>query len=301
MQHFNFLLYILAFSTGTVSITVSVLFYRQYRKKVIGYYGLMLCAVAMLLLKRMLEQYFFIAGIPGGPVQDLVIEIVEKTAFVLGILFGPYFCHYLIGLPVFLTRKVVYACIAIVFTVLSAFELIFNHTAIAAAVRSFGSFPLLYGTYLYCLILGVRNWGKLGSVFLNRIFKVIFLVTLAGLPFSIFQYFSEHAFLPGFMEYPLLFLMMNVSTIFFSFKYFDHPAFMENESLTDYFRNKFSISDREAEIVLAVKKGFSNQEIGEKLFISPRTVESHLYTIFQKTGVKNRVQLVNLMVTNQKE
>jgi DNA-binding CsgD family transcriptional regulator len=45
----------------------------------------------------------------------------------------------------------------------------------------------------------------------------------------------------------------------------------------------------------------SNQDIGEKLFISIRTVESHLYTIFQKTNVKNRVQLANLIQTNQKD
>lgn len=52
------------------------------------------------------------------------------------------------------------------------------------------------------------------------------------------------------------------------------------------------LSPREAEIVELVRQGLPNASVGEKLFISTKTVESHLYRIYQKLGVKNRVQLV---------
>lgn len=45
--------------------------------------------------------------------------------------------------------------------------------------------------------------------------------------------------------------------------------------------------------------GDSNREIGENLFILPKTVENHLYSIYQKTDVRNRVQLVNLIHGNK--
>jgi DNA-binding CsgD family transcriptional regulator len=33
-------------------------------------------------------------------------------------------------------------------------------------------------------------------------------------------------------------------------------------------------------------QGLSNREIGERLFLSPRTIGSHLYRIFPKLGIK---------------
>lgn len=52
-----------------------------------------------------------------------------------------------------------------------------------------------------------------------------------------------------------------------------------------------ALSPREREIVQLVARGLSNPQIGERLFISRRTVETHIAHIFHKLGVANRVQL----------
>jgi DNA-binding NarL/FixJ family response regulator len=52
------------------------------------------------------------------------------------------------------------------------------------------------------------------------------------------------------------------------------------------------LSQREAEIVDAVKLGLTNKEIGRKLRISDTTVKTHLERIFQKLHVSRRVQVV---------
>ena len=44
------------------------------------------------------------------------------------------------------------------------------------------------------------------------------------------------------------------------------------------------------EILLLVGSGAQNDEIAEKLFISPHTVKTHLYHIFKKINVPNRFQ-----------
>ena len=57
---------------------------------------------------------------------------------------------------------------------------------------------------------------------------------------------------------------------------------------------QYKISKREKEIVLLICQGKSNQQIADELFISIATVKDHIHHIFQKTSVRNRVQLYNL-------
>ncbi len=52
------------------------------------------------------------------------------------------------------------------------------------------------------------------------------------------------------------------------------------------------LSDREAEILKLAAKGMSNQEIAETLFLSRRTIQSHLVNIFRKMDVGSRTEAV---------
>ncbi len=45
--------------------------------------------------------------------------------------------------------------------------------------------------------------------------------------------------------------------------------------------------------------GLTNQEIGERLFLSHRTVGSHLYRIFPKLDVTSRMQLRDALASDQ--
>ena len=56
----------------------------------------------------------------------------------------------------------------------------------------------------------------------------------------------------------------------------------------------YGISKREGEVIQLVCRGLTNQEIADALFISLKTVKDHNYRIFQKTGVRNRVELTQL-------
>lgn len=59
-----------------------------------------------------------------------------------------------------------------------------------------------------------------------------------------------------------------------------------NDPLT--LQNAFSLTSREAEVLLWISRGKSNRDIGEILNISPRTVNKHLEQVFVKLGVENR-------------
>jgi DNA-binding CsgD family transcriptional regulator len=51
------------------------------------------------------------------------------------------------------------------------------------------------------------------------------------------------------------------------------------------------LSAQELQIARLAAEGLSNREIGERLYLSPRTVGSHLYRIFPKLGITSRAQL----------
>ena len=59
------------------------------------------------------------------------------------------------------------------------------------------------------------------------------------------------------------------------------------------------LSERELEILLEICKGLSNQEIGDKLFISKRTVDKHRANILAKTNCRNTANLVVYAIKNK--
>lgn len=54
-----------------------------------------------------------------------------------------------------------------------------------------------------------------------------------------------------------------------------------------------SLTPREQEILVMVSDGFTMQQVGTRLGISPRTVETHVAKLYRKLGVRTRVQAVS--------
>ena len=51
------------------------------------------------------------------------------------------------------------------------------------------------------------------------------------------------------------------------------------------------LTAQEAQIARFAYEGLTNQEIGVRLFLSPRTVEYHLHKVFTKLGIGSRTEL----------
>ena|ERR1700744_1005462 len=65
------------------------------------------------------------------------------------------------------------------------------------------------------------------------------------------------------------------------------PAIINHEQLL-----KSGISKREADILLLIDKGLSNQQIADALFISENTIKKHISNIFQKLQVERRTEAI---------
>ncbi|MFC0267092.1 LuxR C-terminal-related transcriptional regulator [Kushneria aurantia] len=64
------------------------------------------------------------------------------------------------------------------------------------------------------------------------------------------------------------------------------------------FRPANGLTQRELEILRLLGTGASNTEIAGQLFVSEHTVKSHLYNIFRKLKVSNRIQAMNWVRQN---
>jgi DNA-binding CsgD family transcriptional regulator len=53
-----------------------------------------------------------------------------------------------------------------------------------------------------------------------------------------------------------------------------------------------SLTPSERDVVRLVSEGLANNDIATRLFVSPRTVQSHLTHVYTKLGLASRVQLV---------
>ncbi len=63
-------------------------------------------------------------------------------------------------------------------------------------------------------------------------------------------------------------------------------------------QEKTGLSMREVEILRLVAGGSSNEDIAQRLFISPNTVKTHMYNIFKKINVSNRLQAASWAAIN---
>jgi DNA-binding NarL/FixJ family response regulator len=58
------------------------------------------------------------------------------------------------------------------------------------------------------------------------------------------------------------------------------------------------LTDRETEIIKLIAEGFSNKEIGDKLFISHRTVDTHRTNLMKKLNISNIAGLISYAIKN---
>ncbi|MDO4870297.1 MAG: response regulator transcription factor [Bacillota bacterium] len=145
------------------------------------------------------------------------------------------------------------------------------------------------------------------------------LITTAMLLWNYFSYFWGEASVywgnSRFIREPLdltiiFWLVISIMTAMFVYHQCFKPTFIQNApppkerrqntipSHTDIRErietvgDQYNLTKRERELVELIYQGKSNKEIAESLFLSESTVKTHVYNIFRKMEVKNRIEVI---------
>ena len=303
MQHLTFAFYFLALIAGTASLHQTILIYLRYRKRAIKHYGYFLLALYLFLIAFMIELYGRIAAVEdSGAVQNL-FWIFQAAGGLSYILTAPSFYHSLMGIDLTGGKRIAFFAIDIFAVVAVLADVAFPALVVTEAVLS----SLLFGMIAYGLVLIGVNLNRITDRILKRALLVFMALSVAFFPLLsldvLVGFVPRLSFLSTFEGFaqPLYFLILNLLTIHFGLKYFNRPAYLAANEVTDYFCARYGVTRRERELIPLLLEGSSSREIADRLFVSAKTVENHVYNIYQKLGVKNRLQLYQLLKSNSLE
>ena len=135
---------------------------------------------------------------------------------------------------------------------------------------------LLYGTSLAILLFLLR-WLELRYIIFDHAFEIY--IGAIALIFTLLGIWLA-----------LKLTSPKVETIIVEKEVFlkDYTEFKMNELEA----GKLGLSKRELEVLQLMAEGLSNQEIGERLFLSLNTIKTHSSRLFEKLDVKRRTQAV---------
>ncbi|MBN1647487.1 MAG: helix-turn-helix transcriptional regulator [Spirochaetales bacterium] len=291
-----FLLYILSLVSGSATLGMGLGVYLKYRKAVIKWFLWFLFSLFLIALSFVFQYMSpFLENV--FPDFSLLAGISGKTGSIGFICSAPLFFFSLLGIHPGRRLKILLGMLALFSTGLFIADLFVNDHNIILILLML----LFLGIILFGLIIVGVHFGTIAEKSLRRALLVFFIITALFVPLFLID-MNLHRFGPGArirkldnMSQPLYFLILNCSCIFLVIKYLSQPSLRKDGKLTDYFLARFGISEREAGIIEKLLLGMSSKEIGEAVFISPKTVDNHIYNIFQKLNIRNRLQLVQMV------
>lgn len=279
----------LSLFSGFFSLGAAAFNFLQKRTPVSGWMVLFLSALLFILLG------FWTASLPGGslPLQESLRQLFQLTGVVMTIAVVPGFTSALISLetpPWFAAATGVWTGLAglggMAFLLFPGLGLLPMAVTVQMLVTIVSALVIL-GFHLWGIKPATLRRALLAFLALSACFLVLLVLDLSItlIPLPVLAPVDN-------LSLPLYLLALNVGSFFFAGRILNAPPLAEGGRITPACREEFGLSQREAEIVEKLLEGLGNQDMADALFISRKTVENHLYNIFQKMEVKSRVQLV---------
>jgi DNA-binding CsgD family transcriptional regulator len=300
VKHLLLLFYLMALVAGSAAISQAFLIWQRYRRAVIRWYALFLLSLLLVLLYFLAAQYAAVTGLSGDRTMQAVLWILPAAGSLLFIVVAPYFYASLLGLAMPRALRFLFLALDAVVFAAAGLDLAVPAQPVALVVLLGSLFGMIAGGIVLIAVklhtVADRALRLALALFLG-LSALFFPFMLMDSLFSFASFLAVFRPLEGFPQ-PLYFLVLNCLTIAFALRYLNRPAYAEKDGLTDYFLSTFHVTDREAQVIRHLLQGAGVQRIAEVMFISPKTVENHVYNIYQKLKVRNRVQLFQLIRAN---
>ena len=308
------ILYLIAFIIGFSTIIYSIIYYIIERITWLKYYIIFLSVFGFLLLIRAVKLISFLAvpSFLSNEIFNTLYLFILSVSMSLMLYFIPAFLYRFLGLKWAVKENVEYLILSVIFFVLSILGILLHFNFYIIANRIF------YLSILYLFILGFINYKNLKDGTIKFIVKILGLITIFIYPILVYQLIilNKNTFDIGSIDITLIlfYIWWNLVMLGYLLWYFisiikNKNMFVNKELIKSNSSNikekeiinkpqlkkeeEINLTKREKEILFYLLSGKTNKEVSIILKISLNTVNNHVANIYDKSGVKNRVELVN--------
>ena len=297
MLHVFLAVYIFSFSLGLIIITLSLVAHARFGLAPLRHIAFLFASALLLFLCAALKTY---EQATVGPVFGKTLPLLSLLMAVPGngllVITICVLASEIVSLPVSPARMAVHIGMAVAAAgvggarqvMLQRLFVLLNEAVIIAVL-------------LYAVILIARRLQNIKHPRLLALVRSLQAVAIVMVFAAVIQAVGRASFLaPAFLDdFPvaqmLFYFVLAGILLAWAIRHLFQPEFAPAFHLPDEVVKEYGISPREREIITMLVQGYNNKVIGEKLFISSITVKNHIYHIYQKTGVTNKIQLINLI------
>ena len=293
---FLLVLYTLALSVGIGLLLLGLLSYEKLRLKALRDASFIAVGATLLLLVDAVRTSVTALHLEFDPALRLFCLILAVLGGGIQGYALPAIAYRVVEIPVNAVRWIFHAA-AIALLVLAAYWKETSGSVLSYAVFLWGIGAL----HIYAASVVLVHFGRIQEQTVKYLLRALLILIAVQTLVMILEtlittFFALPQILRGIPAYQLLYqLSTSCVVIVFAFKYMFRPTLSADCALPLDFISQYGISDRECEIICLVIQGDNYKRIGDRLFISSRTVKNHIYNVYQKTGVANKVQLMNVI------
>lgn len=316
MKHFLMLFYFIVFTTGFALIILGLFIWLKNKQEALKYFIISAFALTLILFEQMVTAYNIVNMIQSNPL-DITIRYISTIG-----------C----GLMIYALTKLIWIIRGtrstkkkewglILFSVLPLIMMtLYYITDNLVMVRVAGF--LFFGTVLYNMIVLIGNIEKIEDHILKSAIKKFLVVSLLMFPILFFDTFVEKLpkigedFPFGLLSVFAFYLIFCSISIYYLIKNYhvllnqptepintgDEDPEVNSDRKIGLNDNKeklfesFKITPREKEIIELLINGYSYNRICDELVIALPTVKTHTHNIYKKLGIRNKIELINLVI-----
>ncbi|MGW8113993.1 response regulator transcription factor [Caproicibacterium sp. NSD3] len=301
MEDLQLLFCIISLFAGVASITLAVFINIDHTKKALKYFiGL---DVSLFMIQAMITLNLYIVRTNNmGTFLSVMSDSMDVLGTSFSSLFGLLFIHALLGKHISKIKQILIVTVTSLQMV--AITVCYANTKLVT-LKHLGQVSLI-AVIAYEIFTVLVNYREIPDKELKRAGRIFAIITLSFLPFLALEYIRpeinalKDLQVLKLFALPAYFLIINISILHWSYAYFNTPAYIAENKPTEYFVEKYGVTDKETEVIELVLGGLTYKQIAERLFISPKTVDNHVQNIYRKLEVTSKMQLSNLIRSKEK-